>query len=76
MFVCILKQQEKLHAAAEVILGSSMSIVSSSSNMDFRNACLNRMKVWKNCLSHGVMQNLNTVFRGVDNMLGLCLSGT
>ncbi|XP_039872564.1 DUF4554 domain-containing protein isoform X4 [Simochromis diagramma] len=39
------KQQEKLHAAAEVILGSSMSIVSSSSSMDFRNACLNRMKV-------------------------------
>ncbi|CAI5652364.1 unnamed protein product [Oreochromis niloticus] len=39
------KQQEKLHAAAEVILSSSMSIVSSSSSMDFRNACLNRMKV-------------------------------
>ncbi|XP_014190214.1 DUF4554 domain-containing protein isoform X1 [Haplochromis burtoni] len=39
------KQQEKLHAAAEVILGSSMSIVSSSSSMDFRNACLSRMKV-------------------------------
>ncbi|XP_030595851.1 type 2 DNA topoisomerase 6 subunit B-like isoform X2 [Archocentrus centrarchus] len=39
------KQQEKLHAAAEVILSSSISIVSSSSSMDFRNACLNCMKV-------------------------------
>ncbi|XP_059201460.1 DUF4554 domain-containing protein [Centropristis striata] len=36
---------EKLCSAAEVILSSSISIVSSSSNMDFRNACLNSMKV-------------------------------
>ncbi|XP_078025767.1 DUF4554 domain-containing protein [Epinephelus lanceolatus] len=39
------KDQEKLRSAAEVILSSSISIVSCSSNMDFRNACLNRMKV-------------------------------
>ncbi|XP_063732943.1 DUF4554 domain-containing protein [Eleginops maclovinus] len=39
------KSQQKMRAAAEVILSSSISIVSSSSNMDFRNACLNSMKV-------------------------------
>ncbi|KAM9356696.1 type 2 DNA topoisomerase 6 subunit B-like [Symphorus nematophorus] len=39
------KDQEKLHSAAEVILSSSISIVSCSSNMDFRIACLNSMKV-------------------------------
>ncbi|XP_070819500.1 type 2 DNA topoisomerase 6 subunit B-like [Chaetodon trifascialis] len=39
------KDQEKLRSAAEVILGSTMGIVSCSSNMDFRNACLSRMKV-------------------------------
>ncbi|XP_034546833.1 DUF4554 domain-containing protein isoform X2 [Notolabrus celidotus] len=39
------KQQDKLHSAAEVILSSSISIVSSSSNVDFRNTCLNCMKV-------------------------------
>ncbi|XP_026213812.1 DUF4554 domain-containing protein isoform X2 [Anabas testudineus] len=39
------KDQEKLHSAINVILSSSISIVSSSSNMDFRNACLNSMKV-------------------------------
>ncbi|XP_030253107.1 type 2 DNA topoisomerase 6 subunit B-like isoform X2 [Sparus aurata] len=38
------KDQEKLRSAAEVILSSSISIVSCSSNMDFRNACLNCMK--------------------------------
>uniref|UniRef100_A0A3Q4M7Y3 DNA polymerase alpha subunit B n=1 Tax=Neolamprologus brichardi TaxID=32507 RepID=A0A3Q4M7Y3_NEOBR len=58
MFVCILKQQEKLHAAAEVILSSSMSIVSSSSSMDFRNACLNRMKVWKNLVEQCICNRL------------------
>ncbi|XP_073342451.1 type 2 DNA topoisomerase 6 subunit B-like [Pagrus major] len=42
---CRKKDQEKLRSAAEVILRSSISIVSCSSNMDFRNACLNRMKV-------------------------------
>nr|XP_019934605.1 PREDICTED: type 2 DNA topoisomerase 6 subunit B-like isoform X2 [Paralichthys olivaceus] len=39
------RDQEKLRSAAKVILASSMSIVSCSSNMDFRNACLNSMKV-------------------------------
>uniref|UniRef100_A0A147A6K1 Uncharacterized protein n=1 Tax=Fundulus heteroclitus TaxID=8078 RepID=A0A147A6K1_FUNHE len=39
------KKQEKLQAAAEVILSSTISIVSSSSSMDFRHACLTRMKV-------------------------------
>ncbi|XP_041800654.1 DUF4554 domain-containing protein [Chelmon rostratus] len=39
------KDQEKLHSAAEVILSSSLGIVSCSSNTDFRNACLNCMKV-------------------------------
>ncbi|XP_051276902.1 DUF4554 domain-containing protein [Dicentrarchus labrax] len=39
------KDQEKLRSAAEVIISSSISIVSCSSNKDFRNACLNSMKV-------------------------------
>ncbi|XP_035017569.1 DUF4554 domain-containing protein [Hippoglossus stenolepis] len=39
------RDQEKLRSAVKVILTSSISIVSSSSNMDFRNACLNSMKV-------------------------------
>ncbi|XP_047209806.1 DUF4554 domain-containing protein isoform X2 [Girardinichthys multiradiatus] len=39
------KKQEKLQSAAEVILSSTISIVSCSSNMDFRKACLQHMKV-------------------------------
>ncbi|XP_071313497.1 type 2 DNA topoisomerase 6 subunit B-like isoform X2 [Trachinotus anak] len=39
------KDQEKLRSAVDVILSSSISIVSCSSNMDFRQACLNSMKV-------------------------------
>ncbi|XP_027145137.1 type 2 DNA topoisomerase 6 subunit B-like isoform X3 [Larimichthys crocea] len=39
------KNHEKLRSAAEVILSSSISIVSCSSNLDFRNACLSSMKV-------------------------------
>ncbi|KAL6117568.1 top6bl [Pungitius sinensis] len=39
------KDQEKLRSAAEVILSSTISIVSCSSNMAFRKACLNSMKV-------------------------------
>ncbi|XP_030000910.1 type 2 DNA topoisomerase 6 subunit B-like [Sphaeramia orbicularis] len=39
------KVQEKMNSAAEVILSSSISIVSCSSNVGFRNACLNSMKV-------------------------------
>lgn len=41
------KDQEKLYSASEVILTSSLTIVSCSSNLQFRNACLNSMKVWK-----------------------------
>ncbi|GLD70272.1 type 2 DNA topoisomerase 6 subunit B-like protein [Lates japonicus] len=39
------KNQEKLCSAVEVILSSSISVVSCSSNVDFRNACLTSMKV-------------------------------
>uniref|UniRef100_A0A3B3WHK1 Uncharacterized protein n=1 Tax=Poecilia mexicana TaxID=48701 RepID=A0A3B3WHK1_9TELE len=39
------KKREKLQSAAEVIVSATISIVSSSSNMDFRNACLKHMKV-------------------------------
>ncbi|XP_034067744.1 DUF4554 domain-containing protein isoform X2 [Gymnodraco acuticeps] len=39
------QSQQRMRSAAKVILSSSISIVSSSSNMDFRNACLNSMKV-------------------------------
>ncbi|XP_028316057.1 type 2 DNA topoisomerase 6 subunit B-like isoform X3 [Gouania willdenowi] len=42
---CRKKIKEKLNSAAEVILSSSISIVSCSSNLDFRRDCLNRMKV-------------------------------
>lgn len=49
------KIQEKLQSAAEVILSSTISIVSSSSNMDFRNACLKHMKV---CDTHELSASL------------------
>ncbi|KAG7517329.1 type 2 DNA topoisomerase 6 subunit B-like isoform X1 [Solea senegalensis] len=39
------KGKEKLGSGLQVILSSSICIVSCSSNMDFRNACLNSMKV-------------------------------
>ncbi|KAK1904372.1 Type 2 DNA topoisomerase 6 subunit B-like [Dissostichus eleginoides] len=39
------QSQQRMRSAAKVILSSSISIVSSSSNMNFRNACLNSMKV-------------------------------
>ncbi|XP_029369119.1 type 2 DNA topoisomerase 6 subunit B-like [Echeneis naucrates] len=39
------KEQEKLCSALDVILSSSMSIVSCSCNVDFRKACLNSMMV-------------------------------
>ncbi|XP_024139342.1 DUF4554 domain-containing protein isoform X2 [Oryzias melastigma] len=56
------KQQEKLNSAAEVILGSTLSIVSCSSNMDFRNACFNLMKVTD---SHALSSRLSESLRGV-----------
>ncbi|XP_034739105.1 DUF4554 domain-containing protein isoform X1 [Etheostoma cragini] len=37
--------QEELRSAADVILSSSISVVSCSSDVDFRTACLNSMKV-------------------------------
>ncbi|XP_075902474.1 type 2 DNA topoisomerase 6 subunit B-like [Nelusetta ayraudi] len=39
------KDREKLSTAAEVILSSSISIISCSTNVDFRKACLESMKV-------------------------------
>lgn len=39
------KEHDKMRSACEVILSSSISIISSSSNLEFRNACLNNMKV-------------------------------
>lgn len=39
------KEQEKMRSACEVILSSSITIISSSSNTGFRNACLASMKV-------------------------------
>ncbi|XP_029918040.1 type 2 DNA topoisomerase 6 subunit B-like [Myripristis murdjan] len=39
------KDQEKLNSAFEVMLSSAMSIITSSSNMNFRTACLDSMKV-------------------------------
>ncbi|XP_027863896.1 type 2 DNA topoisomerase 6 subunit B-like isoform X3 [Xiphophorus couchianus] len=49
------KKREKLQSAAEVIISSTISIVSSSSNMDFRSACLKRMKVHD---THGLSASL------------------
>lgn len=47
-FACVLyKVHQKLRSAAEVILRSSIRIVSRSSNVDFRSACLNSMRVWE-----------------------------
>ncbi|XP_044061152.1 DUF4554 domain-containing protein isoform X2 [Siniperca chuatsi] len=58
------KDQEKLRLAAEVILSSSISIVSCSSNMDFRNACLNSMKV---CDTHDLSASLRESLRRVTS---------
>ncbi|XP_042275920.1 DUF4554 domain-containing protein isoform X2 [Thunnus maccoyii] len=56
------KDQEKLRSAVEVILSSSIGIVSCSSNMDFRNACLNSMKVPDTHeLSASLRESLRTV---------------
>ncbi|XP_076015625.1 type 2 DNA topoisomerase 6 subunit B-like [Genypterus blacodes] len=58
------KKQEKLCSAVEVILGSSISIVSNSSNMDFRMACLNRMKV---CNTRELLASLHDSMRRVTS---------
>ncbi|KAK7922411.1 hypothetical protein WMY93_009313 [Mugilogobius chulae] len=39
------KDQRKLNSACEVIHSSALCIISCSSNIDFRNACLNTLKV-------------------------------
>ncbi|XP_008324902.1 type 2 DNA topoisomerase 6 subunit B-like isoform X2 [Cynoglossus semilaevis] len=39
------RKREKLSTALDIIVSSSVNIVSRSSNLDFRNACLNRIKV-------------------------------
>ncbi|KAM4621823.1 type 2 DNA topoisomerase 6 subunit B-like [Polymixia lowei] len=39
------KAQEKMYSALEVMLSSALSIVSSSSNVDFRTTCLDSMRV-------------------------------
>ncbi|XP_056898258.1 DUF4554 domain-containing protein isoform X2 [Takifugu flavidus] len=51
------KDQEKLRSAFEVILSSSVTIVSCSSNLQFRNACLSSMKV---CDTHELSTSLRT----------------
>ncbi|XP_055080673.1 DUF4554 domain-containing protein, partial [Periophthalmus magnuspinnatus] len=38
------KDHGKMHSACEVILSSALDIITCSSNMDFRNACMNTMK--------------------------------
>ncbi|XP_045886055.1 DUF4554 domain-containing protein isoform X1 [Micropterus dolomieu] len=58
------KDQEKLRSAAEVILSSSISIVSCSSNMNFRNACLNSMKA---CDTHDLSDSLHESLRRVTS---------
>lgn len=39
------QDQEKLNSAFEVMLSSAVSIIMRSSNMNFRTACLDSMKV-------------------------------
>lgn len=50
------KDREKLSTAAEVILSSSISIISCSTNVDFRKECLESMKVGKG-LKYSVVAN-------------------
>ncbi|XP_054454095.1 DUF4554 domain-containing protein [Anoplopoma fimbria] len=69
------KVQEKLHSAAEVILSSTISIVSCSSNMDFRNACLNSMKVRDTHeLSASLCESLRRVTSWKFTPMGKCYS--
>ncbi|KAM6999992.1 type 2 DNA topoisomerase 6 subunit B-like [Tautogolabrus adspersus] len=58
------KEHRKLRSAAGVILSSSLSIVSCSSNMDFRNACLNCMKV---CDTRDLSDSLRESLRRVTS---------
>lgn len=45
LFYVVRQHHETLNSAAEVILSSSITIVSCSTNVGFRNACLDCMKV-------------------------------
>ncbi|XP_074530454.1 type 2 DNA topoisomerase 6 subunit B-like [Halichoeres trimaculatus] len=70
------KQQEKLHSAAEVILSSCITIVSCSSNVGFRNACLNCMKVNNtHDLSASLRESLRRVTLWKFVSKGGCYSG-
>ncbi|CAK6971977.1 DUF4554 domain-containing protein isoform X3 [Scomber scombrus] len=69
------KDQEKLRSAADVILSSSIGIVSCSSNMNFRNACLNSMKVSDTHeLSPSLRDSLRTVTSWKFAPKGRCYS--
>uniref|UniRef100_A0A3P9MIC3 Uncharacterized LOC105354875 n=1 Tax=Oryzias latipes TaxID=8090 RepID=A0A3P9MIC3_ORYLA len=69
------KQQEKLNSAAEVILSSTMSIVSCSSNVDFRNACFDLMKVADtHALSSHLGESLQRVMSWRFLPVGRCYS--
>ncbi|XP_057707103.1 DUF4554 domain-containing protein isoform X2 [Corythoichthys intestinalis] len=52
---CRKKDQEKLLSAAEVILSASIKIVSCSTNLNFRQACMSRMQVSD---THGLAASL------------------
>lgn len=56
------KEQEKMRSACEVILSSSITIISSSSNTGFRNACLASMKVCRT-------EKLNTCIQTLGNIV-------
>ncbi|XP_060905107.1 DUF4554 domain-containing protein [Labrus mixtus] len=64
VFCVACQERKKLGSAAEVILSSSLSIVSCSSNMYFRNACLNCMKV---CDTHDLSASLRESLRRVTS---------
>lgn len=57
LFCLTVKDREKLSTAAEVILSSSISIISCSTNVDFRKACLESMKVGKDLKYSVVVAN-------------------
>ncbi|KAM3867137.1 type 2 DNA topoisomerase 6 subunit B-like [Diretmus argenteus] len=58
------KDQERLCSAHEVMLSSAVSIVSSSSNMKFRNACMDSMKVHD---THELSASLHETMRRVTS---------
>lgn len=56
--------QEKLLSAADVVVASTISIVSCSTNLDFRTACLNHMKV---CNTRDLSASLKESLRRVTS---------